>query len=111
MYYVAPEVLQKKYNSKCDLWSCGVIMFMLLSNKAPFGGRTDRDIIKNVTSGVYNVNFLKNCSQITLDLIAKLLEKDYKKRINADSAMNHQFFTQFLLVTKYRYSHIAELSL
>ena len=95
VYYVAPEVLQKKYNSKCDLWSCGVIMFMLLSNKAPFGGRTDRDIIKNVTSGVYNVNFLKNCSQITLDLIAKLLEKDYKKRINADSAMNHQFFTQF----------------
>ena len=95
VYYVAPEVLQKKYNSKCDLWSCGVIMFMLLSNKAPFGGRTDRDIIKNVNSGIYNVNFLKNCSQITLDLIAKLLEKDYKKRINADSAMNHQFFTQF----------------
>ena len=41
VYYVAPEVIQKKYNSKCDLWSCGVIMFMLLSNKAPFGGRTE----------------------------------------------------------------------
>ena len=53
VYYVAPEVLQKKYNSKCDLWSCGVIMFMLLSNKAPFGGRTDKDIIRNVLNGIY----------------------------------------------------------
>jgi len=52
VYYVAPEVIHKKYNSKCDLWSCGVIMFMLLSNKAPFGGRTDKDIIKNVLQGI-----------------------------------------------------------
>ena len=95
VYYVAPEVIHKKYNSKCDLWSCGVIMFMLLSNKAPFGGKTDREIIKNVLMGLYNKNFLQNCSEITLDLIAKLLEKDYKVRINADLAMKHKFFTQF----------------
>ena len=95
VYYVAPEVIHKKYNSKCDLWSCGVIMFMLLSNKAPFGGRTDKDIIRNVLNGIYNVNFLKNCSNTTLDLIGKLLEKDYKLRINAEQAMNHQFFKQF----------------
>ena len=95
VYYVAPEVINKKYNSKCDLWSCGVIMFMLLSNKAPFGGRNDSTIIKNVLDGHYNKNFLRNCSDITLDLIAKLLEKDYKIRINADQAMNHEFFKQF----------------
>ena len=95
VYYVAPEVINKKYNSKCDLWSCGVIMFMLLSNKAPFGGKTDRDILRNVIGGKYNKNFLENCSGITLDLIGKLLEKEYKVRINADKAMNHEFFTQF----------------
>ena len=95
VYYVAPEVIHKKYNSKCDLWSCGVIMFMLLSNKAPFGGKTDRDIIRNVLNGVYNKNFLKSCSSTTLDLIGKLLEIDYKVRINADQAMNHHFFKQF----------------
>ena len=95
VYYVAPEVIYKKYNSKCDLWSCGVIMFMLLSNKAPFGGRTDKDIIKNVLNGLYNRNFLKGCNDITFDLINKLLEKDYKLRINADKALKHTFFTQF----------------
>ena len=83
VYYVAPEVLNKKYNSKCDLWSVGVIMFMLLSNKAPFGGRNDKEILKNVIKGIYNKDFLKNCSNITLDLISKLLDKDYKTRINA----------------------------
>ena len=92
VYYVAPEVIYKKFNSKCDLWSCGVIMFMLLSNKAPFGGRNDKDIIQNVLSGTYNKNFLKNCSETTLDLISKLLEKDYKLRINADDSMKHQNF-------------------
>ena len=95
VYYVAPEVINKKYNSKCDLWSCGVIMFMLLSNKAPFGGRSDKDIIKNVLQGVYNKNFLRSCSETTLDLISKMLEKDYKLRINADDAMKHKFFKQF----------------
>ena len=95
VYYVAPEVIQKKYNSKCDLWSVGVIIFMLLSNKAPFGGKTDKDILRNIIGGNYNKGFLKNCSEITLDLINQLLKKDYKERINADKAMNHEFFTQF----------------
>ena len=95
VYYVAPEVINKKYNSKCDLWSVGVIMFMLLSNKAPFGGKKDSDILRNVISGKYNLGFLKNCTEITIDLIGKLLEKDYKKRISAEEAMNHEFFTRF----------------
>jgi calcium-dependent protein kinase len=95
VYYVAPEVIHKKYNSKCDLWSVGVIMFMLLSNKAPFGGRNDNDILRNVLSGKYNLGFLQNCSTTTIDLIKKLLDKDYKTRINADKAMNHPFFTKY----------------
>ena len=95
VYYVAPEVINKKYNSKCDLWSVGVIIFMLLTNKAPFGGRNDRDILRNVMTGKYNSNFLGNCSPVTIDLIKKLLDKDYKTRINADKAMNHEFFSRF----------------
>ena len=77
------------------MWSCGVIMFMLLSNKAPFGGRTDIDIVRNVIFGLYDEKFLKSCSDITLDLISKLLEKDYRLRLNAAKAMKHQFFKQF----------------
>ena len=59
------------------------------------GGKKDSDILRNVISGKYNLGFLKNCSEITIDLIGKLLEKDYKKRISAEEAMNHEFFTRF----------------
>jgi calcium-dependent protein kinase len=40
-YYIAPEVLKTSYNEKCDVWSCGVIMFIMLYNRPPFDGIDD----------------------------------------------------------------------
>ena len=50
-YYIAPEVLNKNYGSKCDIWSLGVIAFMLLSGTAPFNGATNNDIMAAVKKG------------------------------------------------------------
>ena len=94
-YYIAPEVLQKKYNYKCDMWSCGVIMFVLLTKKPPFGGKNETAIMENVQIGKYKEYLLDEFSPYAKDLISKLLEKDIKKRINAETALNHPWFDVF----------------
>lgn len=53
-YYIAPEVLNKNYNSKCDIWSVGVITFILLSGQPPFNGESDKDIMKKVRAGKFS---------------------------------------------------------
>ena len=54
-YYIAPEVLKKHYDEKCDIWSCGVIMYILLSGRPPFPGDSDREIMDKVAIGKYDL--------------------------------------------------------
>jgi len=53
-YYIAPEVLKGSYTQLCDNWSMGVVMFIMLSGKPPFGGKNNNEILNNVLHGSYN---------------------------------------------------------
>lgn len=47
-YYIAPEVIKKDYTEKCDEWSIGVIMYILIYGKPPFDGKDDEEILECV---------------------------------------------------------------
>ena len=51
--YVSPEVLDGKYDLRCDLWSLGVIAYMLLSNQVPFNGKNTEELKKKIKSTDY----------------------------------------------------------
>ena len=95
-YYIAPEVLKKHYNQKCDIWSCGVILYILLAGKPPFAGDDDNEIMGNVTTGQYDLNCapFNRISKSAKDLIKKLLVMDINKRISAFDALNHPWFKE-----------------
>ena len=90
--YMAPEMLKEKYNEKCDLWSCGVIMYLLLTGKNPFLGRDEVQIMEKILYDQYDKSLLKKFNRYTKDLLSNLLEKDPKKRFNAEQALNHKVF-------------------
>ncbi len=50
-YYIAPEVLEKKYDEKCDIWSCGVILYIILCGYPPFNANSDLEIMEKVKIG------------------------------------------------------------
>ena len=92
IYYIAPEVFKKKYNSKCDIWSCGVIMYILLTGCPPFKGKDFSSTSKKILNGEYDKSRLNKMCKACIDLIGKLLEKDIDKRLRADMALNYKWF-------------------
>jgi calcium-dependent protein kinase len=95
-YYIAPEVIKKKYNEKCDLWSCGVIMYVLLTGHPPFNGIDTDEIFKQVLEKKIDFSCieLKNFSFEAKDLLKKLLTVDPNQRISAEEAIEHDWFSK-----------------
>jgi calcium-dependent protein kinase len=95
LLYMPPEVIkQTDYNNKYDLWSCGVIMFYLLSGELPFFSLNEQEIsVKIMISPVtFNNGVWDNISDTAKDLISKLLERDINKRLSVEEALKHDFF-------------------
>ena len=93
-YYIAPEVLEGDYDEKCDIWSCGVILYILLCGYAPFYGENDKEIYNQVLKGEYDFpkEEWQNVSEEAKNLVQKMLEKDTKKRITALDALQDKWF-------------------
>lgn len=88
--YVAPEVLNKSYGVKCDMWSVGVVIFILLVGYMPFSGPDEKQIA-NIREGKFTLKPDKwsQVSEEALDFIKKLIVVNPVKRMSAEEALNH----------------------
>ena len=95
-YYIAPEVLKGSYTTQCDNWSMGIVLFIMLSGKPPFGGKSNKEIIDNVLRGAYTYSnpVWDNISADAKDLIDKLLERQADMHLTAEEAYNHPWIQQ-----------------
>eukprot|EP00439_Symbiodinium_sp_Y106_P051772 s953_g6.t3 len=88
-YYVAPQVLQGKYDNSCDLWSCGVIMYTMLCGYPPFYGKTDQEVLSKVRKGIYQFEpkYWRHISADAKKLIGLLLKFEPESRYTAEEAL------------------------
>ncbi|CAH2070697.1 unnamed protein product [Thlaspi arvense] len=90
-YYVAPEVLKKCYGPEIDVWSAGVILYILLSGVPPFWAETESGIFRQILQG--KIDFKSDpwpsISEGAKDLIYRMLDRSPKKRISAHEALCH----------------------
>jgi len=95
-HYSAPEVFEGDYCEKVDLWSAGVICYLLLSDEFPFWGETREELIQVIKQG--NLSFTTstwdNVSDSAKDFISKLLTVEEDKRLSADEALSHPWIQQ-----------------
>lgn len=95
-YYVAPEVLRKKYGIQADVWSAGVILYILLSGVPPFWAETDQGIFEQVLKGHldFDSNPWPEISESAKDLIRNMLNPVISQRYTAYQVLCHPWIQE-----------------
>ncbi|KAK9673638.1 hypothetical protein RND81_12G180400 [Saponaria officinalis] len=90
-YYMAPEVLKRNYGPEVDVWSAGVILYILLCGVPPFWAETEQGVAQAIIRSV--VDFKRDpwpkVSDNAKDLVKKMLNPDPKKRLTAQEVLDH----------------------
>ena len=89
-YYSAPEVLKNIYDATSDVWSIGVIIYQMFYGEVPFGGDNINELYSNIKNG--QIIHTSSTSNNLRDLLDLIFVKNYKKRINVNKCLEHNWF-------------------
>lgn len=95
--YMAPEVIMnEKYDISCDIWSLGIVLYVMLCGYPPFDAESNEENMNNIKSG--NFKFPSpdwdNVSDLAKDLVKSMITVDPKKRITAKEVLNHEWMVK-----------------
>ena len=95
--YMAPEMIDGNSYPQSDIWSLGVIVYLMIVGKHPFEGDTLETLFDNIKNKKLNLYELikLNCSDESKDFIIKCLNKDYTKRITTAQCLEHPWINKF----------------
>eukprot|EP00581_Thalassiosira_minuscula_P007085 CAMPEP_0183703386 /NCGR_PEP_ID=MMETSP0737-20130205/1135_1 /TAXON_ID=385413 /ORGANISM="Thalassiosira miniscula, Strain CCMP1093" /LENGTH=286 /DNA_ID=CAMNT_0025930121 /DNA_START=321 /DNA_END=1181 /DNA_ORIENTATION=+ len=98
-YYMSPELLRGKYDKSTDIWSIGVVAYVLLSGYPPFNGNSDSEINDATRRGKLNFGGTRwlNKSDDAMDFIKCVLRKDPQKRFTAKEALRHPWIRRSMM--------------
>ena len=93
LYYISPEIIKGNYDEKCDIWACGVILYILLAGYPPFSGNTDKEVYNLITNLKYDFDKerWKNISKYAKELIKNMLTPA-KNRFSAKQVLASKWF-------------------
>lgn len=95
--YIAPEILRNEhYGKSVDMWSFGVILYILLGGYPPFYDKSNQVLYRKILKGAYqfHVEYWSEVSDLAKDLIRKLLVLDPKVRLTVDQALAHPWLQE-----------------
>ena len=100
-HYISPEVLKGKYTQKCDIWSAGIVLYVMLVGYFPFDGDTDNDTYNAIKKKQFNFDgdAWRNISNDAKDLIKHMI-CDEDKRYDAERVLNHPWLVKMTPNTK-----------
>jgi len=92
LYYISPEIIKGNYDEKCDIWACGVILYILLCGYPPFNGPSDKEVYNIITQVKYDFKqpMWKNVSKHAKELIKNMLTPA-KNRYTAKQVLNSKW--------------------
>ncbi|OMJ66074.1 hypothetical protein SteCoe_37214 [Stentor coeruleus] len=95
--FMSPEMFDGNYNEKCDIWSSGVILFMMITGNVPFSGNGIAMIKEAIKAAKidYTRPVWNSVSADVQDLIKKMLDPNPSKRFSAEQVLNHQWFASY----------------
>ncbi|ESR65593.1 hypothetical protein CICLE_v100107181mg, partial [Citrus x clementina] len=95
-FYIAPEVLRRRYGKEIDIWSAGVILYILLSGVPPFWAETKKGTYDAILQGEidFDTDPWPSISSTAKDLVRRMLTKDPKRRITAAQVLEHPWLRE-----------------